>query len=283
MKNLLLSSALLCCTLPSFAQKTISGRVAEGPTGETLAYVSIGIPGTSIGTVAAGDGRFNLEIPENTTLTGKDSVQFSILGFGKKTLPLTAWTDATKSLEVRLEPATLQLREVVVRPDDTQLKTLGKEKTKYRMIVNFALEGKINQNLGSEIGRRFKIRKPSRLETFRFYVAANNFDTVRFRINVYDLYKGEPGENFLQDQIIVPLTGKKTGWVTVDLQAYEIYTGENLAVSVEWIYGSKGGTMLTLPIAMPAAGSKHFYKYGSRNKWKSFAGMSAAMLLDVRQ
>jgi len=283
MKNLLLSSALLCCTLPIFAQKTISGRVAEGPTGEALAYVSIGIPGTSVGTVSAEDGRFSLEIPEKTTLTGKDSVQFAMLGFEKKSLPLTAWTDAAKPLEVRLEPSVLQLREVVVRPDDTQLKTLGKEKSKYRMIVNFALEGKINQNLGSEIGRRFKIRKPSRLEIFRFYVAANNFDTVRFRINVYDLNKGEPGENLLQDQIIIPLTGKKTGWVTVDLQPYEVYAGENLAVGVEWIYGSKGGTKLTLPIAMPVTGSKHFYKYGSRNKWKSFAAMSAAMMLDVRQ
>lgn len=283
MKNLVLSSALLCCTLPFFAQKTISGRVAEGPTGEALAYVSIGIPGTSIGTVAAEDGRFNLEIPEKTTLTGKDSVQFSMLGFEKKSLPLTAWTDAAKPIEVRLEPTTLQLQEVVVWPDNTQLKTLGKEKAKYRMIVNFALEGKINQNLGSEIGRRFKIQKPSRLESFRFYIAANNFDTVRFRINVYDLHKGEPGENLLQDQVIVPLTGKKTGWVTVDLRPYEVYAGEHLAVGVEWIYGSKGGTMLTLPIAMPVAGSKHFYKYGSRNKWKSFAGMSAAMLLDLRQ
>lgn len=283
MKNLLLSSALVCCTLSIFAQKTISGRVVERPTGEALAYVSVGIPGTSVGTVSAEDGRFSLEIPEKTTLTSKDSVQFAMLGFEKKSLPLAAWTNAAKPLEVRLEPSVLQLREVVVRPDDTQLKTLGKEKTKYRMIVNFALEGKINQNLGSEIGRRFKIRKPSRLETFRFYVAANNFDTVRFRINVYDLHKGEPGENLLQDQIIIPLTGKKTGWVTVDLQPYEVYAGENLAVGVEWIYGSKGGTTLTLPIAMPVTGSKHFYKYGSRNKWKSFAAMSAAMMLDVRQ
>ena len=51
MKKFFLSSALACCTLTSFAQRTITGRVVENPTGEGLAYVSLGIPGTSIGKV----------------------------------------------------------------------------------------------------------------------------------------------------------------------------------------------------------------------------------------
>jgi hypothetical protein len=282
MKKILLSSALACCTLSLFAQKTLSGRVIEPATHEPLGYVSIGIPGTSIGTVAGEDGRFVLEIPDKTSLTARDSVQFSMLGFRKKSVPLSAWTDPVKPLEITLDPAALQLREVVVRSKETRLKTLGKEKSKYRMVVNFALEGKVNQNLGSEIGRRFKVSKASSLEKFRFYVVANDFDTVRFRINVYDLRKGKPGESLLQEQIVITLTGKQTGWVTVDLQPYEIIADQTLAVGVEWIYGSKGGTVLTLPIAMPVVGSKHYYKYGSRNRWKSFAGMSAAMLLDVR-
>ncbi|MBL7809479.1 MAG: carboxypeptidase-like regulatory domain-containing protein [Saprospiraceae bacterium] len=281
MKKLFLSSVLLCCTLPFFAQKTISGRVIEEASGEALAYVSIGIPGTSIGTVAGEDGRFTLEIPEKNLNSGKDSLQFSLLGFTRKSVALSTWKEEV--VDVVLKPSTLQLREVVVTPDNTKLRVLGKEKKKYRMVVNYALEGKINQNLGSEIGRRFKIEKASRLEKFQFYVAANNFDTVRFRINVYDLEGDEPGASLLQEQIITTLTGKQTGWVTVDLQPYDLVATERLAVGVEWIYGSKGGTMLTLPIAMPVAGSKHYYKYGSRNKWKSFAGMSAAMFLEVRQ
>lgn len=283
MKKFILSSAILCCTLSIFAQKTLLGRVAEGSTGEVLAYASIGIPGTSIGTVAGEDGRFSLEIPENANLTDKDSVQFLLLGFAKKSLPLSAWSATSAPVEVRLEPSVYQLREVVVRPDDTRLEVLGKEKMKTAMAVNFALNGKINQNLGSEVGRRFKVQKPSRLETFRFYVAANNFDTVRFRINVYDLKRGEPGDNLLKDNIIVALTNKKTGWVSVDLKPYDVHADEWLAVSAEWIYGSRGGTVLSLPISMPVVGSKHFYKFGSRNKWKSFAGMSAAMVLEVRQ
>lgn len=283
MRNLFLSSAFVCCALAVFAQTTLVGRVVESPMGQALAYASIGIPGTSIGTVAGEEGHFILEIPEKAKLSDGDSLQFSLLGFAKKSLPLSAWQSVPHPIEVRLEPSNLQIREVVVRPDDTRSVVLGKEKMKARMSVNFAIEGKVNQNLGSEVGRRFKIEKPSRLETFKFYVAANNFDTVRFRINVYDLQNGEPGDNLLKDNIIILLTGKKTGWVSVDLQPYDVRADAWLAVGAEWIYGSRGGTVLSLPIAMPVAGSKHFYKFGSRNSWKSFAGMSAAMVLVVRQ
>ncbi|MDX1911904.1 MAG: carboxypeptidase-like regulatory domain-containing protein [Saprospiraceae bacterium] len=281
MKHFIFCCVLAGATLPAFAQKTITGRVSEAPSGEALAYVSIGIPGTSIGTVSGEDGRFTLEIPEKTALSDRDSMQFYLLGYRPQTMPFGAAVSGM--LDIRLEPGVLQLREVVIRPDETRLKVLGKVKSKYRMVVNYALEGKINQNLGAEIGRRFTVKKPTRLESFQFFVAANNFDTVRFRINVYDLQKGKPGDNLLHEQIIVPLVGKKTGWVKVDLQAYEVYAEDDLVVGVEWIYGSKGGTELTIPIAMPAPGSKHFYKYGSRNRWKAFTAMSAAMTLEVRQ
>jgi hypothetical protein len=203
MKNFIVCSAIVCCASFAFAQKTLYGLVMDNTTGAALAYASIGIPGSSVGTVAGEEGRFLLEIPENMKLGDKDSVQFSLLGFAPKSLPVTAWASAAQPLEVRLEPSAFQLREVVVRPDNSRLEILGKEKMKARMSVNFAINGKINQNLGSEIGRRFKVEKPSRLESFKFYVAANDFDTVRFRINVYNLKKGEPGDNLLKDNIIV--------------------------------------------------------------------------------
>jgi uncharacterized protein len=279
MKNIMLSSSLLCCAIPVFAQKTLTGRVVDAATGEALAYVSIGIPGTSAGTVAGDDGQFKLEIPASTTLTDRDSIQFSLLGYARQSLPCSA----TGPLAIRLTATNFLIREVVVRPDNTQLEVLGKEKVNTNMSVNYAIGNKINQNLGSEIGRRFKIDEPSRLETFRFYVVANNFDTVRFRINVYDLVDGEPGDNILKDNIIVTLSPRQKGWISIDLRPYDIRLDTWCAVGVEWIYGSRGGTNLSLPIAMPVLGSKHFYKFGSRNRWKSYSSMSAAMVLEVRQ
>ncbi len=279
MKIISFCGAFLCCTALLFAQKTINGRVFDSANGEALAYVSIGIQGTPTGTVSGPDGRFVLEIPDDQG--GK--VQFSLIGFATRTLSVSSLLNSGEQPEVRLEPTALAIREVTIRPELTRKEVLGKEKMRARMVVNFALEGKINQNLGSEIGRRFKIRKASQLEKFSFYIADNNFDTARFRINIYDLKRGEPGDNLLTDNIIVTVVGKSKGWVAVDLAPYDLRLDEPIAIGVEWIYGSRGGTVLSLPIGMPVAGSKHFYKYGSRNKWKSFALMSAAMALEVRQ
>lgn len=279
MKINLLCGVFLCCTAALFAQKTINGRVLDTTNGEPLAYVSIGIQGTSVGTVAGPDGYFTLEIPDNQG----GNVQFSLIGFATQSMPVSSLLSSGEQVFVRLAPTALAIREVTIRPDLTRKEVLGKEKMRARMVVNFALEGKINQNLGSEIGRRFRIHKPSQLEKFSFYLADNDFDTVRFRINVYDLKKGKPGDNLLTDNVVVAVVGKSKGWVTVDLAPYDLRVEESLAIGVEWIYGSRGGTVLSLPIGMPVAGSKHFYKYGSRNHWKSFALMSAAMALEVRQ
>ncbi|MBL7827487.1 MAG: hypothetical protein JNJ57_12695, partial [Saprospiraceae bacterium] len=71
MKNFIMSSFFVCCISFAFAQKSISGRVVDGVSSETLAYVSIGLPGTSIGTVSGEDGRFILEIPANMALSDK--------------------------------------------------------------------------------------------------------------------------------------------------------------------------------------------------------------------
>ncbi|MCK6693095.1 MAG: hypothetical protein L6Q97_13480 [Thermoanaerobaculia bacterium] len=58
---------------------------------------------------------------------------------------------------------------------------------------------------------------------------------------------------------------------------------ESVIAAVEWIYATGQGTELSLPIAMPVAGNRHYYKFGSKNHWKRFEWMSAAMALEVRQ
>lgn len=134
------------------------------------------------------------------------------------------------------------------------------------------------------MGKVFKLKKPSSLESFAFYLRYNNFDTVRFRINVYAFDKGKPDQILSNETILVEVTGKKMGWIRVDLSPYNIECNEGkIAVSVEWVYGSKNGTVLALPIAMPVPGSTHLYKFGSQNNWKTFATMSASLELTVMQ
>lgn len=277
-KTLALCGILLCCHFSLHSQTTLRGRLLDAETREPVGYVSIGIPGSSVGTVAAPDGYFELVVPADA----QDSVAFSCIGYARRTAALGELMAANGG-DILLRPANVVLQEVVISPaSETKTEVLGMEKTNTTMAVNFAINDRINQNLGSEIGRRFKIKKAAQLEKFQFFVTSN-FDTVQFRINVYALKKGKIGDNLLKDNIIVTLVGKKKGWVEVDLLPYDVRVDQSVVISAEWVYASKRGNYLALPIGMPRPGNKHFYKFGSQNRWKIFNMMSAAMLLQIRQ
>jgi hypothetical protein len=257
------------------AQTRYAGILLDAQSGDPVPYAGIGVPGTSAGTVSGPDGRFEIVVPADVAA---DSVRCHALGYRTAMLPVSALAT------VRLQPQPHALPEVVVRPGKTDTVTLGSDRQKTNMNVNFAINKEQNQNLGSEVGRVFKLKKPSELQNMRFYLRYNNFDTVRFRINVYDFNKGKPGQNLTPENIVVEVTGRKMDWITVDLTPYNLVFDEGkIAVSVEWIYSGAKGTVLALPIAMPVTGGRHLYKFGSQNRWKTFNNMAASMELTVLQ
>ncbi len=108
--RLLMSLLLtLIATTAALAQQryTISGYVKDEKNGETLIGISIGKPGTSIGTVTNEYGFYSLTLP-----AGKHDIQFSYIGYQpqKFTIDLTA----NKRLDIKLGQADQQLNEVVI-------------------------------------------------------------------------------------------------------------------------------------------------------------------------
>lgn len=285
MKNILFSSIFICFTVSVFSQKNNSVSVAKNfiegvvmnEKKEIMDYVNIGIIGTSLGTVSDVNGRFELFF--NEKIKASDVVRFSSIGFSHQDFTIGE-LKLMENITIQLQTKNTMLNEVVVLPDFKKTKTKGSRRTNTRMNVFYSISKKPNQNLGAEIGRKFKIRKTSHLKKVRFFIAKNNFDTVRFRINVYHLKKRKPSENILTQNIIHEVVGKKTGWIEVDLTPYQILSKKSVVVGVEWIYHSKKGKYLTLPIALAKKGP-HFYKYGSQNKWKRYPTMSSAMELEL--
>ncbi len=273
MKNLLITCLFMCVYLQIIAQ-AISGKVSHAVTGEALPYVNIGLIGTTHGTVSGLTGAFELFLPASIRPT--DSIRFSSIGFAHVTMTVGA-AMSRSPLHIDLQPTVLNLPEITVRPDFTNYKTIGNDKITANNVTNLAISNRANQNLGSEIGRRFKGKKGATIEKMRFYIAQNNFDTVHFRINVYAMRGGRPGQNLMPENRIVEIINRQTGWVDVDLSAYQIQPGDAFVASAEWVYAGGKGNRLSFPITIPSVGATHFYKYGSQNNWKKFAQMSAAM------
>jgi len=260
-------------------ERVLAGKVTDEH-GHELAYVNIGVLGSTVGTVSGLDGSFQLYL--TSSVGDGDSLRFSAIGHQSRTWSVAGYLAAFGETfaTIALPASITELPMVEVRPRFAKRKTLALSRSKFQMAVNFAISDKLNQNLGAEIGRKFNLPKGQvQLDSFRFYVSDNNFDTVRLRVNVRRL-DGRPGDNLLTENIVVELKPQQRGWVRVDLQPYNLVVNEDVVVAVEWIYHGGKGTSLSLPIAM-LAGSVHFYKYGSQGRWKKFPGMSSAMELVV--
>lgn len=101
---------------------TIKGTVTDAKSGETLPYVSILIPGTTMGTVSDVDGRYALTLREEYT-----KVKFTYIGY--------------LSVEKEIKPGASQVIDVKMSVDASMLKEVTvKGKAKYRNRDNPAVQ-----------------------------------------------------------------------------------------------------------------------------------------------
>lgn len=255
------------------AQQVINGQI-KNTAGQELAYVNIGIVGTSTGTVSDEGGKFSLYLSESNT--PRDTLRVSMIGYKSESFSLAEVSD---SLFIQLEDDVFILEEIVVKPQFVNAKTVGRKKVSGNMNVNFALAKKPRQNLGAEIGKQFKVKgkKTTKVESLRFYIRANDYEMAKFRLLFYTVKKGKPSKYLSDKDIIITIKNKQSGWIEVDLRDYDIITNKTFIASLQWIDASEEGRNLAMPIDLPVLGSHHYYKFGSQAKWKHFRNMSAAM------
>ncbi|MEM1121249.1 MAG: carboxypeptidase-like regulatory domain-containing protein [Bacteroidota bacterium] len=263
------------------AQKTLvlEGTVIDEANKVTLAYVNIGVVGTKLGTIANQNGAFQLYFEAG--MDEEQIVRFSHLGYEAKDFTVASLR-LLNGQAIRLKKIGITLATVEVRPTLSATKIIGHEKINTSRVTNFSIAKKPNQNLGAAIGRRFNIgNKASQLAAFSFYIGGNDFDTTRFRVNIYNIKNGRPHQLLNRANIVTTVVDQRRGWVRVDLTSQQIFVKKDVVVAIEWIEHSQKGRILKLPITMPSFGT-HFYKYGSQDKWKRFRGMSTAMTLTVK-
>lgn len=263
---------------------TIHGKVMN-EMNQSLEYVSIGIIDKTIGTISDKNGDFTLQIKENL-LKDNDSLRFSMIGYHSKTFSIMEFEKTTKPENpfiIYLSEKVEKIGEVVISTKKLETKEVGTTKKSARTgLVNFAIFDIPNQNLGSEIGRKFNINHENTLLTkYKFYLYHNEFDTIKFRVNVYSIKRLKPHKNLLTENIFIEINDKKTGWFEIDLTPYEILVSDDIVISIEWVSKSEKGESLSIPITLPTA-STHFYKFGSQNRWKRFDTMSSLMNLEVK-
>lgn len=280
-KILIIIYVILNSTFSISQEREIKGIITDSLK-NPIQYVNVGILNKPVGTVTNENGEFNLNI-DNSLIS--DTLKISCLGFKSKELQIKNLLTNKNEINISLENYTEKLNEIIINSSNLKTYTKGKEQTKTKNKVFFAIPSMKNLNLGSEIGRKFSLgtKKPSLLKEFKFFLKENNFESVLFRLNFYTIENNKPSKKINNTNILISADNGLTGWIIADLTDYSIKTKEDIIVTVEWIKASEKGDKLSLPILIPSFSSVHFYKYGTHAKWKRYGSISTAMMLTYKQ
>ncbi|TVT41547.1 hypothetical protein FNT36_08905 [Hymenobacter setariae] len=100
------SMAPVAVAAPAALGRKLLGQVRDAKTGEGIGFASVGLPGTSLGTVSSADGKFALFVPAGQRA---DSVRVSCLGYASARVPVRG-----AALAVQLAPQPHLLATVLV-------------------------------------------------------------------------------------------------------------------------------------------------------------------------
>ncbi len=152
---LLLSLVFPLSTCAAYAQGsgTLTGRLQEAKTGETLAGANIVILNTSMGTAADIEGRYTLlGVP-----VGKWTVRASMIGYTSSTREITMAADSTVVVNFHLSVQTIEGNEVVVTAQARGQQTAIAAQLSSQNIVNVVSSARIQElpdaNAAESVGR----------------------------------------------------------------------------------------------------------------------------------
>lgn len=219
-----LSFIFIFCTGIMFGQCQ-NGKVLSSDNESGIGYVSIGIIGKNVGTVSDQNGNFRLNIDG---IYDNDSLRFSMIGFEAKCLAVKEFKKNPLK-NIYLRPRITALDEVKVsyyKPKKIRLGTPVSE--------NNLRSGFDSNDLGSEMGIEFSVKRRVKLKDINLNVATCTFDTVTYRLNIYQSDDATRYKNILTEPIYISFAGDDANeMLTFDLSAYSIIVEGNVLIAME--------------------------------------------------
>jgi hypothetical protein len=260
----------------------LRGKVFDMETKLPIAYVSVGVLNKSQGTVSDTLGQFAFTIANENLL---DSLQFSMIGYLSLRIAVKDFMNdivGSISLTIKVE----NLNEVIFTSSNSRksFEIIGRESSGKLTQVSIHNKTSADETIGSEMGMLYKIDKENAvLKDFNFYISANNFNSIKFRINIYSVKNGLPDSLINSKQIFAILDNFKTGWTKVDLAEYSLIVKNDIIVTVQWIESEmvkKEKPVTIVPVAMTLFSKNCYVRIASQDKWKKM-GMSLSSYITI--
>ncbi len=260
--KLLFSVGLLLCFIVADAQ-SYTGVVYDSKSHESLPYVSIGVLNKGVGTVAQANGTFSITLPDEFN---NDTLKFSMVGYKPLLFIVQQFKSkyAAGNIFIYMEEDMKYLSEVVIRPKNMKSVLLGNKYDKPTISAGFE-----SDDLGSECGTVMRVKKGRTyyLKTAGFNIAKCEYDSILFRVNIYDFKDGRPGE-ILQSLPLYVKVIKDQKKILLDLTPYGITVENDFLLSLEWIMDLPD-KRTSFMFCAGFAGNRIFFRKTSQDKWNS--------------
>jgi len=255
--------------------QTITGRIVDEATGESLDYVNIRVVGKNTGGISARGGEFSIDVSKAQK---NDTLKFSYIGYETFSI-LFGKIDLVSSHTIKLKPKSTELNEVtIVTKNEFHQLGIQKVDRKYTGWGDFeSLKGRIRGLLieGAEC--------PVKVKSLSFRINHNEWDSVAFRINFLKVENGRPSETILDKNIFV-VTSKKHKWVNIDLNDHNIILCSKIIATLEWVdaWGAIGefSNLLTFSLGKDS-GYTFSQEAGQERGSLSFDKNSLAIYIEV--
>ncbi|MCP4311822.1 MAG: carboxypeptidase-like regulatory domain-containing protein [Bacteroidetes bacterium] len=185
------------------------GKVVDGLSGRYLPFATVEAMGSNIATVSNIDGDFIIKIAKDSKVS---ELKVSYIGFRNKTVNLTQFKrDKTKN--ITLTPSSVQLEEVVIRPQDAM------------KLIHDVLKN-IRENYSTE---------PMMMRGFYRETIQRGRNYASISEAVVDIYKGSYINDFQVDQVKL-FKGRKSADVEkMDTVLFKVQGGPSTAILLDVI------------------------------------------------
>lgn len=247
---------------------TIKGKIIQQENDYPLAYVSIGILNKSMGTLTDTLGNFSFQISRENLA---DTLQISLVGHFSKKIAVKSFIESKEHI-IRLRVKVIELAEVKVSNRKLNTETIGKQSGGKFIQVSIHNKKSVEETIGSEMGMRFKTKKlNTTLKDFSFNISGNNFNSIKYRINIYSVKDNMPDTLIYNKQIFMTVNNFKTGWTKVDLEPYNIKTPQDFIITIQWVESTmnkKENPITLIPVGKTFFSKNCYARIASQDKWK---------------
>ena len=252
-------------------QNRMEGSVLNAESNLPVEYVNIGISGKNIGTVSDKNGQFNLLV-ESQYLN--DSLLFSRIGYESYSVKIS---DIKENDIIPLKEKPFILNEMVIMPRIVKEQVFGITAKSGIGVTGFG-----NNNLGYECGLLLKNKKRAEIKSVKVTISSCEYDTIFYRLNIYEVKEKRNFENILTEPIYVIASKEDVlnGSLQVDLMEQNIVVNGNFLVTLEHIRDLGNGG-IWFPASLK---QKTYYRKTSQGKWKTVPiGISISVIANVEK